>query len=106
MDDELLIEQIPIGPMQNFTYLIGSKSTREVAIVDPAWNLDGLVDHIEEQGLELTAALITHYHPDHCGGSMMGQQIEGLAELSSPSCSRASRSRRGYTGKRRRDCAA
>ena len=81
MDDELLIEQIPIGPMQNFTYLIGSKSTREVAIVDPAWNLDGLVDHIEEQGLELTAALITHYHPDHCGGSMMGQQIEGLAEL-------------------------
>ncbi len=81
MDDELLIEQIPIGPMQNFSYLIGSKSTREVAIVDPAWNVDGLVDHLEEQGLELTAALITHYHPDHCGGSMMGQKIEGLAEL-------------------------
>lgn len=81
MDDDLLIEQIAIGPMQNFTYLIGSKSTRQVAVVDPAWNVEGLLDHIEEQGLELTAALITHYHPDHCGGSMMGQSIEGLAEL-------------------------
>ena len=81
MDAELLIEQIPVGPMQNFTYLIGSKSTREVAVVDPAWSIGGLLDHIEEQGYELKAALITHYHPDHCGGSMMGQDIEGLADL-------------------------
>ena len=81
MDEELLIEQIPIGPMQNFAYLIGSRSTREVAVVDPAWDIGGLLDRIEEQGLELTAVLITHYHPDHCGGSMMGQDIEGLAEL-------------------------
>ncbi len=81
MDEELLIEQIPIGPMQNFAYLIGSRRTREVAIVDPAWAVNGLLDRIEELGLTPVAALITHYHPDHCGGSMMGQQIEGLAEL-------------------------
>jgi glyoxylase-like metal-dependent hydrolase (beta-lactamase superfamily II) len=81
MDDDLLIEQIPIGPMQNFAYLIGSRRTREVAIVDPAWAVSGLLDHIEEQGFTPVAALITHYHPDHCGGSMMGQQVEGLAEL-------------------------
>ncbi len=81
MDDELLIEQIPVGPMQNFAYLIGSRRTREVAIVDPAWAVSGLLDRIEEQGFTPIAALITHYHPDHCGGSMMGQRIEGLAEL-------------------------
>ena len=81
MDDDLLIEQIPIGPMQNFSYLIGSRRTREVAIVDPAWAVSDLLDHIEEQGFTPVGALITHYHPDHCGGSMMGQQVEGLAEL-------------------------
>ena len=36
---ELLVEQIQIGPMENFTYIVGSRSTREVVIVDPAWDL-------------------------------------------------------------------
>ena len=81
MSEELIIEQIPIGPMQNFTYLLGSKSKREVMVVDPAWDVDGLLALIEERGYRLTGALITHYHPDHCGGSFSGQKVPGLAEL-------------------------
>ncbi len=80
-DNELIIEQIEIGPMQNFTYLVGSRSTREVAIVDPAWDIDGLLDHIAAKDYVLKAALVTHYHPDHCGGSMGGHSVEGIAEL-------------------------
>ena len=26
-------------------------------------------------------ALVTHYHPDHCGGSLRGHRIEGVAHL-------------------------
>ena len=37
--NELIVEQIEIGPMQNFTYLIGCRSSREVVVVDPAWDL-------------------------------------------------------------------
>jgi glyoxylase-like metal-dependent hydrolase (beta-lactamase superfamily II) len=80
-DEELIIEQIQIGPMQNFTYLVGSQSTREVAIIDPAWDIDSLLQHIEEKGYTLTAALVTHYHPDHVGGSLGGHDIEGIAQL-------------------------
>lgn len=80
-DKELIMEQIQIGPMQNFTYLIGSRSTRQVAIVDPAWDIDRLLRHIAEKGYRLTAALVTHYHPDHIGGAFANNQIEGLAEL-------------------------
>ena len=80
-DEELVIEQIEIGPMQNFAYLVGSRSTREVAIVDPAWDIDYLLNHIGEQGYKLTAALVTHYHPDHIGGAFANNRIEGLAEL-------------------------
>ena len=83
MDDaqELIIEQIEIGPMKNFTYLVGSSSTREVALVDPAWAIDALLDHVASRDLKPVAVLATHYHPDHVGGEMMGQNIEGVARL-------------------------
>lgn len=80
-EDELVVEQIQIGPMANFTYLVGSRSTREVAVVDPAWDIDGLLDHVGKRGYTLVAALATHYHPDHIGGGMHGHSIAGVAEL-------------------------
>ena len=79
--EELIVEQLQIGPMANFTYLIGSRRTREVVVVDPAWEIDRLLDHIAERGYALTAALATHYHPDHVGGGMGGHNIAGVAEL-------------------------
>ena len=79
--DELILEQIQIGPMENFTYLLGSKRTREVAIVDPAWDIARLIDIISEKDYVLKAALITHYHPDHCGGSFGKNNVPGVAEL-------------------------
>ena len=83
MDDaqELIVEQIEIGPMKNFTYLVGSASSREVALVDPAWAVDALLDHVAERDLKPVAVLATHYHPDHVGGEMMGHDIEGVARL-------------------------
>jgi hydroxyacylglutathione hydrolase len=81
LEDELIVEQIQIGPMQNFAYLIGCKSTREVAVVDPAWDIDGLMNFINEREYKLTAALVTHYHPDHCGGSLGTNSVTGVAEL-------------------------
>ena len=80
-EEELIIEQIEIGPMQNFTYIVGSRSTREVVIVDPAWDIQMLLNHIQERDYELTGALVTHYHPDHCGGSFGGHNVDGVAQL-------------------------
>jgi glyoxylase-like metal-dependent hydrolase (beta-lactamase superfamily II) len=80
-NEDLYLEQILVGPMENFVYLIGSKSTREVAIIDPAWDINGLLNHIQKRDLKLSAVLVTHYHPDHVGGGMGGHSIEGLAEL-------------------------
>jgi len=81
MNDELFLEQIECGPMQNFVYVIGSRETHEVVLVDPAWAIEPLVAHVREQGFEPVAALVTHYHPDHVGGSFPGRKIEGLREL-------------------------
>ena len=80
-NDDLYLEQLLVGPMDNFIYLIGSKSTREVAIIDPAWDIEALLNHIKEKELKLASVLVTHYHPDHIGGGMGGHSIEGIAEL-------------------------
>ena len=81
INDDLYLEQILVGPMENFIYLIGSKRTREVALIDPAWDVEGLLNHIHARDLKLSCVLVTHYHPDHVGGGMGGHSIEGLAEL-------------------------
>ncbi len=81
LQDELIIEQIQVGPMENFAYLVGCRETREVAVVDPAWDIKSLMDIVAERDYKLTAALATHYHPDHCGGSMGQHSVSGVAEL-------------------------
>lgn len=77
----LYLKQLPVGPMQNFVYLIGDKTTRQAVVVDPAWDIEGICNVLAADDMKLEAALITHFHPDHLGGRMMGMEIEGAAEL-------------------------
>ena len=67
--------------MQNFAYLIGDRNAGECVVVDPAWDVPGLVEAAAGDDMKIVGALVTHYHPDHIGGSMMGFNIEGLASL-------------------------
>lgn len=79
---ELYFRQVAIGPMQNFIYFIGSASSRECVVVDPAWDTDGIVEFAEAEGMKITGALVTHYHPDHVGGAMGQFRVPGgVAEL-------------------------
>lgn len=67
--------------MVNFVYAIGDRSTGECVLVDPAYAVKELVDLVGIDDMTVTGVLVTHYHPDHVGGSMMGHSIEGIAEL-------------------------
>jgi glyoxylase-like metal-dependent hydrolase (beta-lactamase superfamily II) len=67
--------------MRNFAYLIGDRQTGDCVVVDPAYAAGELVDTLEADGLHLSGVLVTHHHPDHVGGSMMGFELKGLAEL-------------------------
>ena len=69
------------GSMQNFAYLIGDRRLGECLVVDPAWDVKGLVDAAAAEGLKIVGALVTHYHPDHVGGTMFGFTVEGLPTL-------------------------
>lgn len=67
--------------MVNFVYVVGDRRTGECVLVDPAYAVRELVDIVGADGMAVTGALATHYHPDHVGGSMMGHSIEGISEL-------------------------
>jgi glyoxylase-like metal-dependent hydrolase (beta-lactamase superfamily II) len=91
-DDRLYFRQLLSGrdfavsdqlatQMVNFSYLIGDPAGRQALLVDPAYGVDELLDIAAADGMTVAGVLVTHHHPDHVGGSMMGYQIEGLAEL-------------------------
>lgn len=67
--------------MVNFVYLIGDRETREAVIVDPAYDPAGILEILDADGMTCVGMLGTHYHADHVGGSMMGLQVSGAAEL-------------------------
>lgn len=67
--------------MVNFVYLIGDRETGEAMVIDPAYDIKGILDVAAADGMRLVGALATHYHPDHVGGDMMGYRISGVREL-------------------------
>jgi hydroxyacylglutathione hydrolase len=79
--ERLTLQQAQLGPMANFVYFIGDTVTRKAAVVDPAWDVDAIINFANKEGYEIDKLLITHYHPDHLGGSMMGQNIQGAADM-------------------------
>jgi hydroxyacylglutathione hydrolase len=81
MRDGLYLKQMELGPMQNFVYLIGDPATRECVVVDPAWEIDAIVDEIAADDMQLRGVLVTHTHQDHVGGHLFGHDIPGVAEL-------------------------
>ncbi|MFO1520184.1 MAG: MBL fold metallo-hydrolase [bacterium] len=64
----LLLKQYEIGPMENFVYFVGDADTREVFVVDPAWEVDTIFKRAQEEDLKIVGALISHHHHDHTNG--------------------------------------
>ncbi len=92
MSDRLYFRQLLAGrdfatadfvaqQMVNFVYLIGDRETGDAVVVDPAYGVSDLVDLLAADDMRLTGVLVTHWHPDHVGGDLMGHGIEGLREL-------------------------
>jgi glyoxylase-like metal-dependent hydrolase (beta-lactamase superfamily II) len=83
--DRLYLKQLELGPMQNFVYLVGDPAARQCVVVDPAWEIDTILDTAAADDMAIIGALVTHTHQDHVGGSLaswgMPGRIAGVEEL-------------------------
>lgn len=59
------VKQLKLGPMENFVYLLGAQGAEEVAVIDPAWDLDAIEAAARADGKRLAAAIVSHCHGDH-----------------------------------------
>ena len=68
MQKDVIVKQMGLGPMENFIYFLGDPVTKEIAVIDPAWDVDFLRSEAKKQGYKITNIFLTHGHPDHVNG--------------------------------------
>ena len=62
------IHSVELGPMENFVYLIHDHASNTAAIVDPAWEVNEVLDFADSKDIKITDILLTHSHHDHVNG--------------------------------------
>jgi glyoxylase-like metal-dependent hydrolase (beta-lactamase superfamily II) len=74
----MIVEQILVGSMANFTYVIADEKTKTAAIIDPSWDLEKVMASVEKNGLRVQYVINTHTHFDHVLGN---KQIAALTSV-------------------------
>ena len=65
----MIIKQMAIGYMDNFSYLIGCENTRQALVIDPGSDVDQIVSIAGKENLEIVTIVNTHGHGDHTAGN-------------------------------------
>jgi glyoxylase-like metal-dependent hydrolase (beta-lactamase superfamily II) len=61
----LLVKQIPVGTMQNFSYLLADEVGGEGLVVDSGWETGPIVGAAKESRVSVRYVVATHNHFDH-----------------------------------------
>ncbi len=68
MKDTLLIRQVLLGELENFTYILGDRASGEAFVIDPAAAPGEIFGVLEKEKLHVKGVLLTHGHYDHAVG--------------------------------------
>jgi hydroxyacylglutathione hydrolase len=78
----LIVETLPVGPLQTNCYLVGCEETRLGAVIDPGGDAAEILSAVERRKLALKYILLTHAHFDHIGAvAELVQATHALAAL-------------------------
>lgn len=64
----MLVKTMPVGPIGTNCYVLADESQKLCAVVDPGGDAGAILEMLKEDGLALSAILLTHAHYDHTGG--------------------------------------
>ena len=73
------IVQIPVGSMQNFSYVIYDEHDKVGVVIDPSWELEKIFDFLEKNKISAKYIINTHTHFDHVLGNEQVAEITKAA---------------------------
>ena len=73
----MIIRQIPMGYMDNFSYLVACEQTRDAWVIDPAPEMQRILAEAEKASVHIKAIINTHGHGDHTAGDAELKRLTG-----------------------------
>ena len=89
----MIIRQLAVGHMDNFSYLVGCPQTRRALVIDPGPDAAQIAEAAQADGLKIEIIVNTHGHGDHTAGNTPLKALTGARILihaaDAPSCPQA-----------------
>jgi glyoxylase-like metal-dependent hydrolase (beta-lactamase superfamily II) len=73
----LIIRQLKIGAMDNFSYIVGCEKTRKALVIDPGPDPGRILAEAQARNLDIELIVNTHGHGDHTAGNAQLQALTG-----------------------------
>jgi hydroxyacylglutathione hydrolase len=77
----MILETIPVGPLQCNCSILGDETSHEAIVVDPGDDIPRILALLAKHQLIVKQILITHAHIDHIAGAHRLKQITGAPIL-------------------------
>lgn len=77
----MIIDTVPVGPLQVNCYILGCEESGEGVVIDAGGSVDRVLSRVRSRGLTVRYLLSTHGHFDHIGGNRAFLEATGATYL-------------------------
>jgi hydroxyacylglutathione hydrolase len=75
----MFIQQMQVGQMAVFAYLVGDTITGDALVIDPVDNAHEILSMAAKNNLHINYIVNTHGHVDHIGGNAEMKKLTGAS---------------------------